>query len=52
MASKQIVARDLALVLKDLRALAAQGRLDPVVGALLNTTIRLVDLLRRQTLAT
>ena len=51
MATKQVIARDLAIIARELRELEKAGRLDPVVASLLKTTIRLVELLRRQTLA-
>lgn len=50
MASAQTVARDLAIVLGELRTIAKSGGLDPMVATMLKTMIRLVELLRRQAL--
>ena len=44
----QVVARDLRIVLGELRALEKGGKLDPMVAAMLKTMIRLVELLARQ----
>jgi len=50
MLPKQVVARDLGLVLTELREMAKSGKLEPMTAAMLKTMIRLVELLRRQTL--
>ena len=44
----QVVARDLRVVLGELRALEKAGKLDPMVAAMLKTMIRLVEILARQ----
>jgi len=44
----QIVARDLRIVLGELRALEKGGKLDPMVAGMLKTMIRLVEILARQ----
>ena len=48
MRPSQVVARDLRIVLRELRGLLASGKLDPVVAAALEKMIRLVELLARQ----
>ena len=48
MRPSQVVARDLRLVLRELRGLLKGGKLDPVTAAMLEKMIRLVELLVRQ----
>lgn len=48
MAAKQVVTRDLTLVLADLQKLSKRGGLDPMVAMMLSVMIKLVELLRRQ----
>jgi len=50
MRPKQTVARDLRIVLRELRALVKGGKLEPLTAALLDKMIQLVELLLRQTL--
>jgi hypothetical protein len=50
MRPKQVVARDLRVVLRELRVLVKGGKLEPMVAAMLDKMIRLVELLLRQTL--
>ena len=48
MAASQVIARDLTIVLNELQTIAKSGRLDPMVAAMLEVMIRLVELQRRQ----
>jgi hypothetical protein len=48
MRPKQVVDRDLRIVLRELRGLLKGGKLDPMVAAMLEKMIRLVELLARQ----
>ena len=48
MGPKQLVQRDLSLVLQDLQKLESAGKLDPVVAALLRVIIQLVESLKHQ----
>jgi hypothetical protein len=50
--AKQVVARDLGIVLGELRELAKTPGLDPMVSTMLKVMIRLVEVMRRQTLST
>ena len=51
MATPQTIARDLSLVLGELRDLQKSGQLDPLVASMLKVMIRLVEMLRRQALS-
>lgn len=48
MIPKQVIARDMRVVLAELRGLIKAGGLEPTTAALLKTMIRLVELLLRQ----
>jgi len=50
MRPKQVVARDLRMVLRELRSILKAGKLEPMTAGLLERMIRLVELLLRQTL--
>jgi hypothetical protein len=50
MRPKQVIARDLRAVLRELRGIMKAGKLEPMVASLLERMIRLVELLLRQTL--
>jgi len=47
MAANQVVARDIGLLIKDLRALSEKSGLDPMVTAMLTLMIRFAEILRR-----
>lgn len=48
MRPKQVIARDLRIVLKELRAVLKRGGLEPMTAGLLEKMIRLAELLLRQ----